>query len=363
MSFLNNLSFIKKADWQLNLTVFFLVIIGLVSLYSLSLNTSNELFIKQSIFAVIGFALLILFSVIDYRWLNNLAKILYIFSILLLILVLFFGTNLKGTTGWFVWQGLSFQPIELAKISIIIILAKFFSENFHKKNQFPAYLESFLIILPILFLSFIQPDFGSMFIVLLVWAGTLWLFGVNKKHFIFLILFFIIFSFITWGVLLQDYQKTRILSFVNPRLDLSGAGYNTWQSIVAIGSGGLFGKGLGFGTQSLLNFLPVSEADFIFSSIVEQLGFVFSITILILFFIFYFRLYKICKNTKDSFGVFLVFAACLMFFLQTIINIGMAIGLTPVTGLPLPFISYGGSFLVISLILIGIIQSIKIKNT
>jgi rod shape determining protein RodA len=360
---LQNFFLFKKIDWQLALTVFFLILIGLTSLYSLSLDVNKELFLKQSLFAIIGFVLMILFLFLDYRWFNNLANILYLISVILLILVLFFGTNLKGTTGWFTWKGLSFQPIELAKISIIIILAKFFEKNHTKKYSFSAYYQSFLIILPIAFLAFIQPDFGSAFIVFIIWFGMLWFFGINKKHLILLLIIFIIFSFLSWNFILQDYQKSRVLSFINPRSDLSGAGYNTWQSIIAIGSGGLFGKGLGLGTQSLLNFLPVSEADFIFSSIVEQLGFFSVLIIITIFFIFFLRLYKIIKKTKDSFGAFIIFGLFLMFFFQTIINLGMAVGLAPITGLPLPFISYGGSFLIISLISIGIIQSIKTRNT
>lgn len=359
---LPNFILFKKIDWRLALTVFFLILIGLISLYSLSLDANKELFLKQLTFAIIGLILMFLFSILDYRWFNNLANVLYLISVLLLILVLFFGTNLKGTTGWFTWQGFSFQPIELAKISVIIMLAKFFEKNNLKKYSFSAYYQSFLIILPIAFLAFIQPDFGSAFIVFIIWFGMLWFFGINKKHLLILLLIFIIFSFVGWNFVLQDYQKSRVLSFVNPRNDLSGAGYNTWQSIIAIGSGGLFGKGLGSGTQSLLNFLPVSEADFIFSSITEQLGFFSALIIICLFFILYFRFYKILKNTKDGFGAFILFGLFLMFFFQTLINLAMSVGMAPITGLPLPFISYGGSFLVISLISIGIIQSIKIRN-
>ena len=211
-------------------------------------------------------------------------------------------------------------------------------------------------------LILIQPDFGSMAVIFSVWLLMLLLMGIKKKHAIVFLLIILILSAISWQFLLHDYQQSRILTFISPNTDPLGAGYNVRQSMIAIGSGGIWGRGLGLGTQSQLHFLPISEADFIFASISEELGFVGAFVIFVLYLIFFYRLFKILKDIKDDFGLFLVFGLSAMFFVQVIINIGMCVGVLPVTGLPLPFVSYGGSFLVISLISIGIIQSVKMRS-
>lgn len=359
------LSIFKKIDWLLIVAVFLLVCFGLSSLYSLGLSQEGGNFYllnKQILFFIIGFLLLLIFTFFDYRWLHFLSGWLYLISIILLILVLFIGQNLKGTTGWFVVGGFSFQPIELAKLTTIMFLAKYFTKWQTDKYQIKLWLKTFLIILPICILTMLQPDFGSTAVILFIWFGMLCFSGINKKHLLIFLLILIVVSTLGWQFILHDYQKIRILSFINPQADLLGAGYNTNQSIIAIGSGGLFGKGLSQGTQNQLHFLPVSEADFIFSAIGEELGFIGLFAIFILFIIFFFRIFKILKNTKSDFGVYLISGFCLMFFVQMVINIGMAVGALPVTGLPLPFVSYGGSFLVISLISIGIIQSVKLRQ-
>jgi len=352
-------------DWLLIVAVFLLVCFGLISLFSLALNsteTNLDFFNKQLFFSLLGILFVFIFALFDYRWLKATSIWLYILSLIFLILVLFFGANLKGTTGWFILGNFSFQPIELAKISIIFLLAYFFSSNFNSKYSLSLWIKSFSLVLPICFLAFLQPDFGSMSIVLIVWFGMLWLSGITKKKLFIFIITLLIFSVLFWNFGLHDYQKNRLLSFINPQIDPLGTNYNARQSIIAIGSGGFWGRGLGLGTQSQLNFLPVSEADFIFSALAEELGFLSSFFIIFIYLFIFYRLFKILKKTRDSFGVFCVFGLTLMFFSQVLINIGMTIGMMPVTGLPLPFISYGGSFLLISLISIGVIQSIKIRN-
>ena len=357
---------LKNIDWLLLVAVFLLVCLGLTSLYSLGLSEPEKdfgLLNRQVLSSVFGFIMLFVFVFLDYRWLNSLSIIFYIVSVLLLLLVLFLGTNLQGTTGWFVFGNFSFQPIELVKLSVIILLARCFSNWSHEKYTLRLWLKTFLIILPVCILLLLQPDFGSMIIILFVWFGLLFLSGISKKNFLIFLLILILISSIGWQFILRDYQQNRILSFLNPQNDPLGIGYNTRQSIIAVGSGGLFGRGLGLGTQSQLHFLPVSEADFIFSSLAEELGFFGILFIFVLYFFIFYRLFKIIKKTTNDFALLLVSGFCLMFFSQVLINIGMTIGLLPVTGLPLPFVSYGGSFLLISLISIGIIQSVKLHGT
>ncbi len=364
MSF-NFLGTLKNIDWLLIVAVFLLICFGLSSLYSLGLGQEIKnfnLLYKQIIFSVIGFLLLFLFILFDYHWWYSLSAWLYAISIILLALVLFFGQKLKGATGWFIFGNFSFQPIELAKLAVIIFLARCFSNWANDKYQIKLWLKSFLIILPICILTALQPDFGSMLIIILIWFGMLWLSGINKKHFLVFLIIVLLVGGLSWQFALHNYQKTRILTFLNPNADPLGAGYNIRQSIIAIGAGGLWGRGLGLGTQSQLHFLPVSEADFIFAVLGEDLGLIGILVIFALYLLIFYRLFKIMKNIRNDFSLYLVFGLSLMFFVQMFINIGMVIGILPVTGLPLPFVSYGGSFLLINLISIGIIQNINLKQ-
>lgn len=359
------LNIFRHIDWLLLVAVFLLICFGLSTLYGLTLGSEKNTFNflqKQIIFTVIGLVLLLLFIFLDYRIWRSWGGWLYLLSLVLLLLVLFFGTNIQGTTGWFRFLGFSFQPVEFAKIVVIIFLAKFFSKGDYLKKDLFLWLRSFLIIFPVCLLVILQPDFGSMIVIFCIWLGMIWLSGSKRKYFIGLFLILLISAFIGWQFFLQTYQKERILTFLNPSADILGSGYNVQQSIIAIGSGGFSGRGLGLGTQSQLHFLPVSEADFIFSVLGEELGFIGTTLIFILYVIFFYRMFRIIEAAKDDFGAFMVFGFATLFFVQILINIGMAVGFLPVTGLPLPFVSYGGSFLVMSLISVGIIQSVRIRS-
>jgi len=360
--FLTNL---KGIDWLLLVAIFLLICFGLSSLYSLGLSTDPHnfgLLFKQILFAVVGFGLLFLFMLLDYRWWYALSGWLYVTSIVLLLLLLFFGQTLRGTTGWFILGNFSFQPVELAKLSVILFLARCLSGWTAEKYSFKLWFKSGLVVLPLIVLAILQPDFGSALVIAVIWFGMLWLTGVNKKHLLIFLLIIILLAGLGWQFLLRNYQKTRILTFLNPAVDPLGSGYNIRQSLIAIGSGGMWGRGLGLGTQSSLHFLPVSEADFIFTALGEELGFVGLVVILFLFLLIFYRLFKIMRNIRDDFSLYLVFGLSLMFFVQLVINVGMTIGILPVTGLPLPFVSYGGSFLIISLISVGIILSVNLRQ-
>ncbi len=354
------LNIVKKIDWLLLVAVFLLVGFGLASLYSLGLSQDDfTLFYKQIVFFAVGLIFVFLIASFNYRWWRFFSPWLYLLSLALLVLVLLFGTNFRGTTGWFVVGGISFQPVELAKLALIIFLARFFSSWSSSKGEKFTGLKSFLIILPALALVAIQPDFGSAAVILVGWFAMWWMYGINKKQFLILFLLFILVAVFAWSFMLQGYQKQRILTFLDTEADPLGSGYNVQQSMVAIGSGGLWGRGLGLGPQSQLHFLPISEADFIYAAISEELGFVGSIIILALYAFVFYRLVSICRKSRDDFGTFLVYGFLIMFFVQFVINIGMSVGMLPVTGLPLPFVSYGGSFLVMSFVAVGIIQSVK----
>ncbi len=344
------------------LTLIFLIIFGLAAIYSVALGRgTNEFgdFQKQLLWLIIGLPLMIGVSFIDYRLWRAVGWIGYGLSLLLLILVLTpLGTVVNGARGWFNFGLASFQPVELAKIFVIIVLADIcsrYSRTIHKFWQ--LIFMGGVVALPIVLVG-IQPDFGSAMVLFFIWLAAFLLIVKNKWH-VALVVGLILASFLfAWFGVLQGYQKDRVYSFLDPSRDPQGRGYNVRQSIIAVGAGKLSGRGLGFGSQSQLKFIPESQTDFIFSVIAEEIGFVGVAIVLLLFAFLFFRLYGIAINAPDDFGMFIAILTAAMVFFHVFINIGMCIGLLPVTGISLPLISYGGSFLLTMLVLIGLNMSI-----
>lgn len=360
-----NLSRLKNFDWSLLLIITLLVCMGLAVIYSVTLSQEKPdygLLNKQIIFFVLGFMLLFVFAFFDYRVLGSLSLIIYVFSLLLLLAVLFFGSTFKGTQGWFSLFGFGFQPVEFAKLALIIFLAKILSGNSEDCLSLKFMLLTLLLTVLPVSLVILQPDFGSAMVLLFCAVALLWFAGLPKKYLYILFTVLITALIVSWFFFMMPYQKERIMTFLNPLRDPLDQGYNVRQSIIAIGSGEFLGRGLGLGPQSQLKFLPETSADFIFASLGEELGFVGVFLIFGLYFLFLWRTYKIIKITRDNFSMLLVLGITSMFFLQIIINIGMALGLLPVTGLPLPFISSGGSFLIISFVAVGILESVLMRN-
>ncbi|MDD5289648.1 MAG: rod shape-determining protein RodA [Patescibacteria group bacterium] len=357
---------LKNFDWSFFAVTVLLICVGLTMIYSVTLSQEvpdYSLLWKQAIFFAIGLILLFVFTSFDYRTLGSLSWLIYFLSLFLLLAVLFFGTTIHGTRGWFNFFGLSFQPVELAKLTMIIFLAKFFSNRMSRDRLALKTIFSsiFLLIAPIA-LIMLQPDFGSALIIFAGWLLMVWFAGLSRKHALILIILLIIIASISWLFVLQDYQKERFLNFLNSNRDPLNEGYNVRQSIIAVGSGGFLGRGLGFGPQSQLRFLPETSADFIFASLAEELGFWGVLLVVGLYGIFFWRLYQAVKLARDNFSTLLILGISAMFLFQFFINIGMAVGLLPVTGLPLPFISSGGTFLIISLITVGIVESMIMRN-
>ncbi len=341
-----------------------LLAVGLLALWSISFednafNAGN--FQKQIISVVIGIILLFFFSFYDYRIFNSFSTKLYFAMLAVLVAVIFWGTTVRGTTGWIGIGALRVQPVEAAKLVLIIFLASFLSK---KKNQLSIVVRTIasivLLFIPI-FLILKQPDFGSAAIIVGVWTCLLLICGINAKNMA--ILFVIATLSLSSGwFLMKNYQKDRLVNFIKPERDPQGSGYNVIQSIVAVGSGGLTGKGIGHGSQSQLNFLPEKHTDFIFAVISEELGFFGAAFVFVLFGIIFYRIKEIAKKARDNFGYLLAVGVLAMIFLQVLVNVGMNIGLMPVTGVPLPFLSYGGSSLVAILASIGMVESIHLRK-
>jgi len=360
-----------KIDWLLIAVVLILAFWGLSVIYSIALGQGAvvqdsiwQLTVvrKQIIALIIGVILFFIFSFINYKVFYIYNRYLLLGIILLLAGVLMFGITVRGTTGWFEFFGFGFQPVEVAKLVLILILARYFTSRARYLSQFSHVVITGILTLIIVGLILAQPDFGSAVILFVIWVGMMFASGIPKKYLAILGVVMMIFGVLAWFFVFQDYQKQRIQVFIDPQSDPMGAGYNVTQSIIAIGAGQLFGKGLGFGSQSQLKFLPESHTDFIFAVIAEEMGFLSVIFFIILFGFLFYRLIRIGKNSLDDFGLLVCVGVAVSLFSQLFINIGMNMGLAPVAGLPLPFVSFGGSSLIMSFVMLGIVQNIHIKS-
>lgn len=346
----------------------FLIATGLIAIFSLSLESERigfSNFEKQSAHIAIAIVTFLIFSLIDYRIWKSHSGNLYLIGIILLIAVLFLGENIRGTSGWFKLGFFNVQPAELMKLALIIALARYFSQIKSSLVSFKHLIISFSYVLIPVLLAARQPDMGSAVVMVMIWFGMVLLSNVQKRY----ILGIIAIGFLTivfgWGFLLKPYQKARVQSFLDPGNDPLGDGYNVIQSKVAVGSGGIHGKGVGHGSQSKLNFLPEKHTDFIYATIAEERGLVGVGIVIGLFGLLLYRLRLAFKFARDSFGKFIVGGVTTVIFFQAFVNIGMNIGIMPVAGLSLPFLSYGGSFIVITLAFMGLAQSVwirKVKN-
>lgn len=360
------LYYLRKSDWLLSLIAIFLVAFGMMAIYSIEATSQDPDFVnfkKQLIFFGVGCLLLIFFSLMDYRYLKTYSLILLVFGLIILFAVLLVGTTIKGTKGWlFLFGEQGFQPVEVIKIIMIIVLAKYFADFRAKVTRIKNLLIVLAVSFSLIILVFLQPDFGSAFILITIFLGMLLMTKIKKSYLFWIALILLAAVIAGWLFVLQDYQKDRVLTFLNPERDPWGSGYSIKQSIIAVGSGQFFGRGLLLGPQSRLDFLPVQETDFIFAVIAEELGFFGATLLLIFIFVMVYRLLRICRLARYDFGLFLVSGIIIYFVAQSVLNIGMNIGVLPIAGVPLPLVSYGGSSLITSFIALGIAQSIYIRH-
>ncbi|MDD5071812.1 MAG: rod shape-determining protein RodA [Patescibacteria group bacterium] len=357
--------YLKNFDWILFLSVLLLACLGLAEIYSVALGqeTVSLLNFKKQIFFIgAGIFLLFLFSFLDYHFLRNSSNYLYLLGIVTLIALLIFGRTVRGTRGWFFLGAWSFQPVEFIKIILIIFLARFFSILSTQLRPWKHLILSGLGGLLFIILILLQPDFGSALILLLIWLVMVIMAGFSKKHLMAVILILLVVFSGLWTFSFKDYQKERVATFLNPSFEPLKQGYNVAQAIIAVGAGGLFGRGLGFGSQSQLKFLPESQNDFIFAVISEELGFLGVSLVIFLFAIFFYRCLAALEKINNDFGIFFILGVVGLIFIEMFINIGMNIGILPVVGIPLPFVSYGGSAILSIFILVGIIESIIIRS-
>lgn len=349
-----------KIDWILFSASLLLVGVGLVTMNSF-LPSQNYFFEKQIIWVVLSISIFFILSFVDFRFLRRTSVIvtLFVVSTLILALLFFFGDFVKGAQSRFDFGLFSLQPSDPIKLVVILLLAKYFSRRHVEIANVKHILVSGFYTFVLFLLVFLQPDFGSAIIIVLIWFGMVLVSGISKKHLIAVFLVGIIAFGGLWGYAFEDYQKQRILTFIHPLTDLQGTGYNARQSTIAVGSGQVFGKGIGYGTQSKLQFLPEYETDFIFAAFAEEWGFVGVVMILFLYWVVIWRIIKNAIYGATNFEILFGVGLAILFMSQFIVHVGMNIGLLPVTGTTIPFLSYGGSHLLTEFVGLGILMGMR----
>ncbi|MFA9262271.1 MAG: rod shape-determining protein RodA [Undibacterium sp.] len=349
---------LSRIDFILVSATFFLFSIGLLALYSFSETIAGNLYFgKQLAVGVVGITLMFFIGTLDYRHFARMSTPLYFLMLAVLLGVLFFGSEIRGTVGWLALAGFQIQPVEFAKLVLILFLASFISKKRSELGEWTRLIASLFLSALLILLVMRQPDLGSSLVLAFIWLSMILVSGIRWKHFLVLGTLGLILVGTSW-FFLADYQKARLQTFLNPELDPRGSGYNVLQSMVAVGSGGIWGKGIGHGSQSQLNFLPEKHTDFIFAVIAEELGLVGGGLVIGLYGLFLFRIMRIAETAQDNTGYLIAVGVLALFFIHILINLGMNMGFLPVTGLPAPFLSYGGSALLAFFIALGLLLSV-----
>ena len=359
----------RAFDVQLVVYAALLVAIGLVMAYTNSVeNGSTPLeagttFTRGLMWAGIASIFFVLATIFDYHWLKTLAWPAYALQLGLLLLTLAIGDGVGNSARWITFGPLTFQFSELAKILMIIVLASYLAGRSQKLDSIRTILGACVLVGPPLALVMLQPDLGTSLVFAAILIGMLWMSGASMKWLAAMAAAVIAMIPIAWTYLLRDYQKERLTSFLNPKPDITDSGYQLYQSQIAVGSGGWFGRGLTNGTQAQVDFLPVQSTDFVFSVLAEELGFIGAMVLFVLFILLLWRVMVAGWRSRDPFGTLFSAGVASMVLFQLFINVGMVMGIMPITGIPLPFVTHGGASLVSIAIGLGILQSINIRQT
>lgn len=347
---------IKRLDWSLNFGILLLFGAGILSLAS----TSPKLFWAQFSWGILASLIIILAANFDWRSFVNYRWFIYGvygFSLLLLLLTYAVAPSIRGARAWLPIGPFQFQTSEFSKFALILILSYFFAKRHVGIAHLKTISASFIFLALPMILILIQPDMGSALILAGIWFGYLLVSGIRWRHLFAAALVGIVTLVSMWGFYLKDYQKERILGLFQPERDPLGVNYNVIQAKIAIGSGGFFGKGFGQGTQAQLGFLPEAQTDFMFAAFIEEWGLLGAIAVLSAFLLVLYQIIRIAMLSDNNFSKLICLGASMMFLLHFIVNTGSNLGLMPVIGVPFPFLSYGGSNLMVSALLIGMIQS------
>jgi rod shape determining protein RodA len=358
----------RAYDLQLTVYAALLAAVGLVMAYTNSIEAGTTVLEPGSIFqralmwTGIGLVVFLVMTVFDYRWLKTLAWPLYAVNVGLLVMTLAIGRGVGGSARWVELGPLTFQFSELAKILMIIVLATYLGNREGRLDSLGAILGACLLMVPPLILVMMQPDLGTSLVLASILAGMLFMSGASLRWLLAGALGVVAAVPIAWNYVLRDYQQNRILSFLNPSADTQGSGWQVFQSQITVGSGGILGTGLTNGAQSRGGFLPVQESDFVFAVLAQELGFLGALVVFLLIMALLWRILACAWRSRDPFGTLFGAGLASAILFQVFVNVGMVIGITPVTGIPLPFISHGGASLISLAIGLGVIQSINLRQ-
>lgn len=349
-------------DWMLLLFVSLIVGIGVMNLYSAGYGISGEPYLKQIRWVMLGLFVMILSFAFDYRWISRYAYALHGVAVVLLIAVFAFGAVTKGSQRWINLGGFSMQPSELVKITLILALAKFFNDH-RIEGQYgirELVMPFFIVLVPFV-LVLKQPDLGTALMLMILFSSMVLFVGIRWGTLFTLCAIVLLVIPLGWNFL-AEYQKERVLIFLDPERDPLGSGYHIIQSIIAIGSGGIFGKGFMRGTQSQLKFLPEQQTDFVFSVFAEEWGFMGALLVLVLFLSMVLWGLKIARYSRDFLGTIIAYGLTMMIFWGMFINVAMVLGILPVVGIPLPFFSYGGSSMLKMMMAMGLLMNVSMRR-
>ncbi len=358
-------NFWRQFDFWLLGAVIIALVFGVTMIRSAIAGNENlaGLVPRQMIFGGIGFVVIILAAAIDYRIWSGAIVPMYLVIVIFLLALFIVGAARFGATRWIETGLVSIQPTELAKIVVILALANFFDKNIETNRSWAWLFKSLLIAIGIAGLIFIQPNLSNVIVVMVLWAAMAWVAGLQLKQAGILLLVVVMLAGIAFAFFLQPYQRDRITTFIFPPANASyGATYNVLQALAALGSGGWVGKGYGHGTQTQLRFMKVRHNDFIFSVIGEELGLVGALFVLILLGFIIYRCLRAARLARDPFGSMIAYGVAILIFFQAVVNIAVNLNLIPVTGVPLPFISYGGSGLISLMLGIGLVESVVLRH-
>lgn len=371
-----NRKLLKNLNWYIPISVILLIFIGIVAISSaVEINKADSfgmIYLQRQIIAVVlGILLVIVIQFFDYSVFKHYSSIIYLSTIGILGLILVIGRTIAGGKRWIEFGPVNFQPAELAKIMLILVLAAILDEKKEDLKYLIGFFRPFIYVIVPFILIILQNDLGTSLVLLVIFIGMLYIGGGNAKFMaiifgggLSLVVLMITFHFVFGTPLffLKDYQLNRLIVFINPGIDPYGIGYNLIQSKIALGSGRLMGKGLFSGTQNQLEFLPEKHTDFIFSVIGEEFGFIGILIVISIYLLLLWQIFNVARNARDNYGCLVVTGIGTMFFFHVLENIGMTMGLMPITGIPLPFISYGGSSMVTSLVAIGLVININLRR-
>lgn len=349
----------SSIDWIAFFAALALCGLGLLTMNSF--NGTDPFFVRQLIWIAAGVAVFFIASKVDWRFLRNsgVAAALYGVLIVPLMLLLVLGTAVKGAKSWLNFGGLGIEPVEFVKLALIIALAKYFSRRHIEIRNFRHILVSGIYAGIVFILVAIQPDLGGAIIIFLIWLGMVLVSGISWKHLLTVLLVASAAFALLWFVGFHTYQKQRILTFLNPTANIQGAGYNAYQSTVAVGSGQLLGKGIGYGTQSKLRFLPEYQTDFIFAAFSEEWGFFGILIAFALYGLIFWRLLLSAARGASNFETLFAFGVLFYFFAHFLLHVGINMGVLPVTGTTIPFMSYGGSHLLAEFLALGMLSGMN----